>query len=192
MGRMLTAAIIGAIIVFAWGAVSWTVLGWQKWVMTGTDDPALVDAMKKTFKGNGVYVFPGPAMWKDPPATDAEKKAFGERLEAGPIGRIFYRQAGAKEFEPQVLLKGLLLSFAAALIAAVMLNMGARAGSSYISRVMIVVLMGMFSVLTTTFIEWNYWRLEDSYAMLMAADLLVGWIAAALVMAGMLSPRQAA
>lgn len=190
MGRMLVAALVGAIVVFAWGYVSNMVLPWHWWSMKPSPNAAAVtEVLKASYPESGLYLLPPPARFEGRDATDAEKKAMRDAYEAGPIAQVFYRKEGAEMMSPLVLGKGLVLAFAGALIAAVMLNMGARAGSSYVSRVAIVVLMAFFAAVTTHCLEWNYWLRQDAYTLVKCADVVVGWTAAACVMAGILTPK---
>lgn len=192
MGRMLTAALVGAIIVFAWGFVSWVVLPWHWWSMAPMpNDVAVTEVLKSSIKESGLYLIPASAHTADHTPTADEEKVWRDRYEKGPIGRVFYRKEGTTPMDPKTLGKGLAISFGAALVAAVMLNMGARAGSSYASRFTIVFLMGLFAVLTTHFMEWNYWYTEEIYCMIQSADTLIGWVLAGLVMAGIITPKAA-
>lgn len=192
MGRMLTAALVGAIIVFVWGFVSWVVLPWHWWAMAPMpNDAAVAEVLKSGIKESGLYLSPAPPHFADRAATQDEEKAWRDKHEKGPLVRVFYRKTGSTPMDPMILAKGIGIAFGGALVAAVMLNMGARAGCTYVSRFMIVLLMGVFAVITTHFMEWNYWQTEDLYTMIQAADTLAGWVLAGLAMAWIVNPKAA-
>ncbi len=57
--RIIKCGLVGGLILFVWGAVSWTILPWQKGQMKGFSDESEVrSAIMDNAKGSGLYVLP--------------------------------------------------------------------------------------------------------------------------------------
>jgi hypothetical protein len=84
MFKIILGALLAAIAVFAWEALSWTVLGWhENGFRSFRDEEAVAEVIKANVtSGHGIYLL--PAMEEAPKvATVEEKKAFEEKQTKG-------------------------------------------------------------------------------------------------------------
>jgi hypothetical protein len=83
MHRILKSALIGGFILFIWGAVSWTILPWQKSQMNRFSDEGDVrSAIRDNASVSGLYVMPNLQSCARNSSDLADAKA---RMEAGPF-----------------------------------------------------------------------------------------------------------
>jgi hypothetical protein len=90
--RLILAAVLGGLVMFAWGAVSHMVLDLEKdTIKQVPNESAVVAAMKDNIREDGVYALPGIAMDKKP--TDDEMNAWMAKYKEGPTARTCSRQS---------------------------------------------------------------------------------------------------
>lgn len=178
MLRPLVAAIVGAVIVFGWGAVSWMVLDYH-WKVVGPlpDEPAITQALAASGLKTGVYFAPCPP---HPSPTDDQMQTFEDRHRAGPNYQIHYRAEGSDPMPPTMFAKGLLINFVAAYIAALIAQLAANAGAGYLRRCFTVALVGVFGALVGPVYLGNWDQWPDNYTTILALDTVVGWLFAGL------------
>jgi hypothetical protein len=186
---MVMAAIIGAVIVFAWGFLAWTVLPFHETTMHAVpDDDAIVTALEGYLPESGVYYYPPMPEEAEGLPEDQQKPiidAWTARQEAGPVGMIFYRAEGVTPMDPIVMARGFGIDFVAALLVAGMLAAGVR---GYVRRLGVVIVAGAFASLTSYMALWNWMHVDTHYAVMMSFDLVIGWALAGVVMAAMVRP----
>lgn len=194
MGRVLLGAVVGAVIVFAWGFLAWPTLHLYDFAVKRLpNEAALVDAMRAQPLESGAYVFPGMASHDDA-ATDAEKdRAMNDwkaRHFKGPIGMIVYRPQGMEPMSPFVLVRG----FAMYVLAALMLG-GLLAGmgvSTFAKRLAFVMLIVAFAMIISHGSKWNWFAYPDNYAIATIIDGMVAWTLGGVALAGIIKVRPAA
>lgn len=190
--RILVSAVIGAFVVFMWGAVSWAALDlWGD--AAGTVAPEIESRMlgglDEHLDETGVYFAPMPAE----PGPDATAEAQAEAMEAwaarhreGPVAMVVFRQEGFEPMGASILATGLVVDFVAALlVAAAMVAVGGGFGR----RFAVGLAMAVFAALTGHGMYWNWFAFPESWSAAMAADQIIGWSLATLAMAGLLRPR---
>ena len=80
--RIMKCGLIGGLILFVWGAVSWTILPWQKGQMKSFSDESEVrSAIMDNAKGSGLYVLPNLHKYGNNAEEIAAAKA---RMAEGP------------------------------------------------------------------------------------------------------------
>ena len=88
MGRVILGGLLGGIVVFVWGYVSWMVLPWNQWPFRKFKSEAAVKALVSTgVEEDGVYLLPNAN--PDPDLSAEEKEAFQQQvqqdMESGPF-----------------------------------------------------------------------------------------------------------
>jgi hypothetical protein len=186
MKRVLLGALVGGIVVFAWGAVSHMVLDLGKdAVMPLPDEERVVEALQADVTEPGFYFFP----WVDgKKATDEEKKAWEERYAKGPVGAIVYSPTGTKPMSVRHLVTEFLSNFAAALIAAIVM---ARSSSGFLARVLSVSALGLFAWLSISVSQWNWYGFPTAFVRAEAIDQVVGWLCGGVALAAIVKPKAA-
>lgn len=191
--RLILAALIGAVVLFAWGFVSYVVLDYHwRVVHPMPQEDKVVPMLSSAIPRTGVYLIPVPMADPTAAPTEEEQKAWAAKHESGPIGMVFWRTQGAKPMEPKVFIRGLAINFIAAMCAAMVARFAAVAGAGLGRRWASIMLMAMFAGAAVNLTNWNYWYLPEDYTMVMVMDLLVGWALAGLPIAWMVGRRPTA
>lgn len=212
MLRAIIGAVVGAIIIFMWGFVSWTVIDLYGDVIEPVpNEPALVEQLTRQLDHSGVYVFPMPpeegaaapapsssagngngdgdgAASAEPAPTP--QKLWEQRHRAGPIGTIIYQREGAPPMAPVIFVRGILINFISALIVCVLL-LGAGGWSRfYLGRVLFVLFAGFFAAFAVNAVQWNWFYHPDAYAVMMMVDVVIGWGLAGLGIGLIVKPKR--
>lgn len=185
MPRLLVAALLAAVIVTLWGAVSWTVLPWHSMVVEGIPDAEPVaDALAERLPGSGLYHHPGIGEGEDPDARM-------ERYRRGPnINFLVWSETGSDPFSPWLLGRGFLLNLVAAFLAAALLAAAAPALPGFGSRVLFIGLLAGFAALQSRLVDWSWWRFPLDYSLVASLDLVIAWSLAGLVLAWRIRPAE--
>ncbi|MEZ6241972.1 MAG: hypothetical protein R3B57_02920 [Phycisphaerales bacterium] len=123
MGRMLIAVVVAAVVWFAWGFLSWSVLPMHEQTMRSVPDSAkLAVALQENLPETGLYYFPSPPKNADGSAPSEEQMtAWNEVHKQGPIGTIAYRTEGRDAMSPMLLVKGFALNLVSAIALVIVL-----------------------------------------------------------------------
>jgi hypothetical protein len=186
MKRILLGALVGGIVVFAWGAVSHMVLGLgEDAVRPLPDEEKVVEALQADVTEPGFYFFP----WVDQEkTTEEEKKAWEERYAKGPVGAVIYSPTGTKPISPSKLVTELLSNVAAALVAAIIV---ARSSSGFLGRILSVTAMGLFAWLSISVSQWNWYGFPTAFVRAEAIDQVIGWLCGGIAVAVIVKPKAA-
>jgi hypothetical protein len=187
MGRVILAVVLGAAIQYGWGALSWMVLGWHEPTMGQLkNEDALRIALGSSTESDKdlAYYFPAPT----PNPTPEQTAAWEKKHKDGPVGVILYNPGGIEPMGQQTMLNGAVLSLVSTILAVAVLIMTLSPGQTYLKRVFIVVAMGIFAAVTRDLNFWNWMHYPFMYSIINAADAIVGWTAAGLVIAALIKP----
>src|SRR5438046_8154161 len=98
--RVILAAVLGGIVMFAWGAFSHMVLNIENGVFRPMPNESTVSAaMNASITADGVYFMPGIDMTSKP--SEAEQEAWAAKAKAGPTAFVVYHQTGEDVFTPK-------------------------------------------------------------------------------------------
>ena len=59
MNKLIVPALLAAIAVFIWTAISWMAIGWHEVDMKGITDTSLAQQMQTSMTEPGIYIYPG-------------------------------------------------------------------------------------------------------------------------------------
>jgi hypothetical protein len=189
--RILLAGILGAIAMFAWSALSHTVLPFgEAGIQNTSDDEALLAALKTTVKDkDGLYTY--PSMGLPPDATHAQQseamEKFPAKLEKNPSGFFLYHPAGSR---PMTMGKFLTIEFITELceaLLAVWLLAQTRI-VTFVGRLGFVTVAGILASLATNVSYWNWWGFPTAYTVSYMFIQIVGFFLVGLVAAIMFRP----
>lgn len=182
MVRTIISGFVGAIIVFMWGFLAWPTLDlWGDDLRSLPGEGSVEAFLGEQVPEDGAYYFPG--MPEDMEDTEA-MGAWAERHEEGPIGLVTILHEGYDPMAPGTMLGGLILSFLGAILVSGVLAYAGSLGSSYGGRVAIGIVFALFAVVSTFVMQWNWFSWPGDYTKALSLDLLIGWIIAVVVMAG--------
>jgi hypothetical protein len=188
MKKVFLASLLGGLTLFAWGAISWVALPWHNAVLHSmANEEQVVASLRQNLPSTGVYMFPGMHGEGD----EAERLAT-QRIRRGPVGFIFYTAEGMNPFKPGIFVFGLLLFMFSSCIASTLLTLTLARRPSYTIRVFFVALLGVFVASEGHLNAWNWIHMQLPYAAVFAADAIVGWLLAGLVIAAIVKPPKEA
>jgi len=183
--RVILAAVLGGIVMFAWGAFSHMVLDLEgSMIHQIPNEAAVVAAMKENIKEDGVYALPGIDMTHQPPPE--VMNAWAAAYEKGPTAMLFYHTTGTDVFTPHQFLVQFLADFGAALFGAIILFLGAV---SWGRGVIISTLIGLGGWCALEIPYWDWYRFQWEFIRADLIDQVAAWFLAGLVMAFILRVR---
>lgn len=177
--KTLLAAILGGVIVFAWGAVSWMVLGWHTPTINAfADEDQVAQVLVDNAPMSGIYVLPRPqsSQVAVPPAEAAP-------AQPGPFAFVAYTREGV---DPQMTM-AMAYAVASSIIAALLIAWLVRAAEDlgYFQRVLFIATVGIVIAIAGRAPNWIWWHFGTEFMVIDLADVVIGWTLAALVMAAL-------
>ena len=177
--RLILAAVLGGIVMFAWGAFSHMVLNIEGTaVKPMPNDAAVSAAMKTNISEAGVYFLPGLDMTKA--ATEEEQAAWAAKYKEGPTAMVIYHPTGDDVFTPRQFGTQLAADIGAALIGSIILLF---AGVGFGRGVIISTLIGVGGWVAILVPYWNWYRFPFEFVRADLIDQVAGWFLAGLVIA---------
>lgn len=178
MGKIILGAVLAAMAVFGWEAVSWTALGWhQNGFRTFRDESKVAEVIKANVtSGHGIYLL--PAMGEAPKiATAEEKKAFEaaqqKAMKNGPYVYAIVRP-GKGDYSMGM---NLTLSFIRCLVCALLIAaLLSQTALFYPARIAFVAAAGLFAGLAADLPMWIWFENPGRDAVVNIADHLIAWI----------------
>lgn len=188
MSQIMTGGVLGGVVWFLWGAVSWMVLPWHNATLPWLpESEAIVGAIAPRVPETGVYLFPAADL-----DENGHPKVFEEeylrRHREGPIGMLIWRREGVDPLSGAVFAKGIALNFAQAFLAAFLCWAAAGRLPTYGCRVTFVALLGVFAALSTHVAGLVWFHFPAAHFLVMAADVTVGSLLAGLAIAWRIRP----
>ena len=183
MAKALLGAALGAVAMFVWGFVSWTVLQFHT-VNSFDNSTTVAESMRSSGAESGVYFI--PAMPGTTDQESAEFKKFKEQHERGPVAFVVYSAEGKKAMDPLSMAKGFAVMFASTLVV-VFLLMNAKI-ANYLGRVLFVVSFGLFAAVFSEGSNWAWFHFPMQWTIQMALDHLIAWGLAGVVIAALVKP----
>lgn len=178
MGKIILGAVLTAMAVFGWEAVSWTALGWhQNGFRAFRDESKVAEVIKANVtSGHGIYLL--PAMGEAPKiATAEEKKAFvAEQQKAMKDGPYVYAivRPGKGDYSMGM---NMTLSFIRCLICALLIAaLLSQTALFYPARIAFVAAAGLFAGLTADLPMWIWFENPGRDAVVNIADHLIAWV----------------
>jgi len=186
---LLLGGLLGGLVLFVWGSISWMVLPWHLMTLEKFKDEATVaQALSANAGVSGVYLLPNPHK-HDPGMTEEQKKAEEaegvKRMVQGPFMFAAVSLSGAGNMGHPLLIT-LLGNILSALLATWMLLK--TIGLRYMGRVGFIMLIALTAAMVAYLPGWTWWRFSTSFTSVGVADLLIGWFLAGLVIAKVTSP----
>lgn len=179
--RILVTGIIGAIVMFIWGAVAHMALpiGEAGFKLPAQQD-AVLSALSQSASGEGVYMYPSmaPDKWGD----EAAMNAFVAENQGKAYAFVVYQPGGNPALSSMGpnLGKQFVSGLIAALLAAWVMALASR---SFGRRVMIAGAMALFAWFVLSVPYWNWYLFPVDFSLAALAEQLIGWLLAGAAMA---------
>lgn len=169
--RIFYATLLGAVIAFIWGFVSWALLPWHK-PLTFKNSTEMVDAILENTSEHGMYMLPSPGKDGMPDA---------EAIEEGPFVYAVVRPKKLPGSWSQY--KPMIMSYVVNLILAFIIALLMQNRSHYRSKALVGFVLGLFAGITAS-LPLNIWmELPITETLARFFDPLIAWTIAGLAMA---------
>lgn len=184
MKKILLAALVGGVVAFVWGFISWAALGFSNAYTHEFPNEAEVLAALGGASEPGFYLVPG---MRDADGGMREMEAWQQMSSEGPYAQVYLRPDGLDHNPGVMLPRGLLLEVIAALLIALVVSCGGPA-RSFVARAKVGFLMGLFAGLAGPMIHWNFMGAPTDWSLFLVMDTLVTWTLAGFGVAAVLKP----
>lgn len=187
--KVLIAGFVGGLVVFVWGAVSHMLLPLGEKGLSSMPDVASEQAVQAELGAklgkSGLYLLPSVGREQK---DEAGQEAFAARVKAGPTAFVVFHPDGTELGGKQFGLEFLSNVLAACLAAFIVSRMPE---SMFLTRVLVVALLGAFGWLSIEASYWIWYRFPDDYVLAQAIDQTVGWGIAGVAIAAMVRGKPA-
>ena len=183
--QMVLGSVPGAIILFVWSAIAWTVIPWPGQPLRKfTNEDAVTQAIVANAAVSGNYLLPNAERSMTP---EQQQKAM-EKMTRGPV---VFTSVRLEPFNSMA--KPLVIQFLTQLIVALLATflLLQTCGLSYKCRVIFVSAIGVLIFVGGHVDEWNWWSFSNAYMLMQMGALVIGWFLASLVMSAVVRGKTA-
>ena len=167
MKKCVLAVVLSAMVLFAWGFLSWAVLPWHNAVANQfADESAVSEVLKENAPAAGMYYLPFAQEDPKPGAVFAMANILPDGFDTGMGGMMGL---------------GLLGQAVSAML--VLLLLCKTSNLDYWGRVCYVALAGLTIGFVSHFPYWNWFGFSTAYTLVIIVDSLIAWFLAGLVLA---------
>lgn len=176
MKKILIAAALGAVVMFAWQFVYWGLLsGHDNTFEAFPDEEAAVQSHEQLLESDGTYYFPSP-------------RSSEYSVADGPVILTFYQQDGNSRPLAMRMAIGFLINFIALFIISGCLRFVIDLLDHFVKRFVVILGIGVASGILTHLYQWNWFLLNDHFTLMILIDFLTGWILAGIVISLIMKP----
>lgn len=182
--RVIVAAIVGGLLMFAWGAVAHMALPFsEKALKPVPNETAVIEALRGNVTENGVYAVPHLNYAR---ASEAEQQAYADKIADGPSGFLVLRTRHDVDMVPELPIEAASNLLAALIAAIAVAGLGIR---TYGRRVATIFAFGVVAWLSISVSQWTWYGFSTDFLVSDLVDQWGGWLLAGLGMAAILKPR---
>lgn len=174
--------VLGALVYFLAGMLEWTVLPWHNSVIKKMPEENLIrDSLKVVVPESGFYFLPSNR--KDD-GQHIDQKEYAKKMKEGPAAVVLFNTSGKDYMSP----KKILIEFVMALIISGfcfwLLCLSSSVVTTYLSRVSLVVLLGLFQWFASHLPYMLWFFFPPSYVLIIALDSFLSFSLLGIVLAG--------
>jgi len=190
--QLALGSILGAIILFVWSAIAWTLIPWPGEPLRAfTNEDAVLQAIKENAPRSGTYLVPNIPR-RTPGMTDQQYKAAQQAMEDKMAhSPIVFASVRLEPFSSMVkpLVIQFLTQFVVALLGTFLLLQ--TCGLSYKCRVLFLTVIGVIIFVGGHVDESTWWSFSNAYMLMQMGALVIGWFLASLVMSAVVRGKPA-
>jgi uncharacterized membrane protein len=181
---LILGSLLGGLVLFVWGAISWMALPWHLTTLNKfKDEAAVAQVLTANAARAGVYILPN--VHKHEPGISEEQKKAAEaeglkRMQEGPFLFAAVRLTGSTSMGPQMIIQLVTQIVSALFVSWLLLK---TRGLSYLGRVGFVMMIALVVAVISHVPYWNWWGFSTGYTFVAITDLIIGWLLAGLVIA---------
>jgi hypothetical protein len=181
MQKLIKCAIIGGVVLFIWGMISWTVLPWHKVTMHRfQNEERVASAIRDNAEVSGVYVMPN---LMNLPKGSEELRSAEQQMREGPFMFASIVLEGKNPDMSLSILKSFILKVVLAFIATWLLLRAKQ--MPYNKQVGFITMVGLVIGLSTTMTHMIWFGFPLGFSLACLFEIVFGWFFAGLVIAKM-------
>jgi len=174
--KLVKCGLVGGVVLFVWGMVSWAILPWHKMHMQKFDNEGRVAEVIEDNAGkSGLYVLPNMLDMKK--GSEDYEKAM-DKMERGPFVFAAVSLDGSNSTLMGNMIKGLVLKVVAAFIVTWLLL---QTKLHYNKRVGFVTVVGILIAIMSTMPYWIWFSFPAGFTFACMFEIIFGWFFAGLV-----------
>lgn len=182
--KLFQAAVLGGIIVFLWGLISWMLLPWhQVTIKQFVNEERVAEVIRENALERGIYLMPSMYTYdnRQTPAVAQQRVEEGrEKLARGPV---MFASINPQGVNPNMA-GSFFISIVINIIGAFFITwIVSQIKGGYWQRVGFITLIGFLVGFLGLLPAWNWWNFNMSYVVVGMMDLLIGWFLAGLLIA---------
>lgn len=175
--NLIKAALVGGLIAFAWGFISWVALPFHMDnIKSFKSDIQVAEVLMHNTNSPGIYAM--PSMEK----KDSSVNVIGTM----PFAFVSFRPKGYEE-SPRMMVISLVMNIFVAFMIGFLLSRAK--GLEYSCRVKFVTMIGLIAAVLSYVPEMNWWGFDLQYCLLGMADAVIAWLLAGFAMAKMIEAK---
>ena len=171
MKKLLIGSFVGAIILFGWQAISWTVSGiHDKAYQYLPNQDVILQGLSSQIPGEGQYMIPRSA----PKASNEDMQKFNENMQGKPWAVITYHNSFNNDMGT-AMLRGFLISFVSVLLVCLVIRRFDPAYKNFISISTSVLTFGVVCFIYVWYSQHNWFETPWDVLWGELIDLFVSW-----------------
>jgi hypothetical protein len=182
MKHIIVGGIVGGIILFLWGWMSWTVLPLHNSSVRAIEnEDRVAEVLSTSIGAHGVYVLPHvPDQNADMSAEELQiaMDDWTKKYQQGPLAMIVYDPRGADPMMPSVMVNGFVINVLAAMMVVWLLSRSTAMTASLVGRISYCGVIGVLISFSSHLMMWNWMNFPLDYTTAMVADTVIGWLLA--------------
>ncbi len=187
MTKWLKGGIFGGIVLFIWGAISWTVLDWHISTFKKFPDESVATSFISEIPKSGMYVLPLSFKLSDTTSESDKTDNTKKYKDNSPIVFAAIWKDGANTNMLQQLIVSLISQIIAALLVTGIVLL--RPHTQFSGRFFQVMLFAVAAAIVTHIPYMNWFYFTSYYTFINILDLLIGWFMAAFVISYVTRPK---
>lgn len=186
--RILKCGIVGGVVVFVWGVISWIILPFhENSLHQFKDEKKVYEAIRDNATESGIYILPNMYVYRNGMSQSDMRKMMANQqqmMAKGPVmfASICVEGVSGATYAPFIISLAIQI-FGGIVITWMLLQTKI---SAYKKQVGFVTLVGLLVGILGLLPAWNWWGFSAAYTLNCIADLVIGWALAGLAIGKLL------
>lgn len=179
---LIRSAVLGGIIVFLWGLVSWMILPWhQASIKQFQNEERVAQVIRENAFERGIYLLPNMFTYDSKQVSDVAQQRVRESRERVARGPVMFASINPLGVNPNMA-GSFFISVIINIVGAYLISwIVSLIKTDYWGRVKLITLMGFIIGFLGLLPAWNWWNFSFGYVAVGMMDLLIGWFLAGMM-----------
>ncbi len=180
MRKPLMGALLGALVYFVWGNISWLMLPWHASTIKHLPEEQLIsDTLKTVIAEPGFYSFPSATTTEG----HQDMKAWAEKYRKGPIGSLIFSPNGKEPIGFLNIIFGFIGALVIASITMAILGFSRDRVTGFVPRTLLVLLLGLLAGFSIHYPYWIWFHFPMDFTLVSMEDTAVSFLLVGMVQA---------